>query len=150
MNREYPALPMIGVGVVVWKGEQVLMIRRGKPPRMGEWSLPGGLQEVGETVAAAGAREVMEETGISIGPAVLVDIVDAIQHDGEGRVRSHYTLIDLTARWLAGEPVAGDDAMAAAWKTLPEVEALALWPETRRIILKAKELVEASSGGFDM
>ncbi len=143
MNREYPLLPMIGVGVVVWKGHHVLMIRRGKPPRLGEWSLPGGLQEVGETVAAAGAREVMEETGVSIGPAVLVDVVDAIYPDETGRIRGHYTLIDLTARWLAGEPVAGDDAMAAEWKTLAEVEALDLWPETRRIILRAKGLIEA-------
>lgn len=144
MNREYPLLPMIGVGVVVWKGDQVLMIRRGKPPRLGEWSLPGGLQEVGETVAAAGAREVMEETGVSIGPAMLVDVVDAIYPDEQGRIRSHYTLIDLTARWLAGEPVAGDDAMAAEWKSPAEVEALALWPETKRIILRARELVRAA------
>lgn len=143
MNREYPTLPMIGVGVVVWKEERVLMIRRGKPPRLGEWSLPGGLQELGETVAAAGTREVMEETGVTIGPAVLVDIVDAIYPDEAGRIRSHYTLIDLTARWAAGEPVAGDDALAAEWKTLREIEAMDLWPETRRIILKAREMVRA-------
>jgi 2-hydroxychromene-2-carboxylate isomerase/ADP-ribose pyrophosphatase YjhB (NUDIX family) len=140
MNREYPSLPMVGVGVVVWQGERVLMIQRGKEPRLGQWSLPGGLQEVGETVAEAAAREVREETGIEIGAPVLVEVVDAVQRDDDGRIRSHYTLIDMTAQWLAGEPVAGDDAMAAAWKTLDEVRALVSWSETVRVIEKARAL----------
>jgi 8-oxo-dGTP diphosphatase len=140
MNREYPALPMVGVGVVVWQGERVLMIRRGKEPRRGQWSLPGGLQELGETVAEAAAREVREETGVEIGPPVLVEVVDAVQRDDDGRIRSHYTLIDLTAEWLAGEVVAGDDAMAAAWKSLDEVRTLVSWGETVRVIEKARAL----------
>lgn len=140
MNREYPSLPMVGVGVVVWQGERVLMIQRGKEPRRGQWSLPGGLQEVGETVAEAAAREVREETGVEIGPPVLVDVIDAVQRDDDGRIRSHYTLIDMTAEWMSGEPVAGDDAMAAAWKTLDDVRRIVTWEETVRVIEKARTL----------
>ncbi|WP_119421356.1 DsbA family protein [Desertibaculum subflavum] len=140
MNREYPSLPMVGVGVVVWQGERVLMIQRGKEPRRGQWSLPGGLQELGESVAEAAAREVREETGIEIGPPVLVEVIDAVQRDDDGRIRSHYTLIDLTAQWMSGEPVAGDDAMNAAWKTLDEVREIVSWSETVRVIGKARAL----------
>ena len=140
MNREYPSLPMAGVGVVVWQGERVLMIQRGKEPRRGQWSLPGGLQEVGETVAEAAAREVREETGVEIGAPVLVEVIDAVQRDDDGRIRSHYTLIDMTAQWVSGEPVAGDDAMAAAWKTLDEVRQIVSWSETVRVIEKARTL----------
>jgi 2-hydroxychromene-2-carboxylate isomerase/ADP-ribose pyrophosphatase YjhB (NUDIX family) len=141
MNREYPLLPMVGVGVVVWKGDQVLMIRRGKEPRYGQWSLPGGLQELGETVADAAAREVMEETGITIGEPRLVDVIDAVRQDDDGRIRSHYTLVDMTARWIAGDPVAGDDAMAAAWKSLDEVRRIVSWSETVRVIEQARGLL---------
>ena len=92
MSREYPEFPMVGVGVVVWKDEEVLLIQRGKPPRVGSWSLPGGRQELGETTREAGVREVLEETGLSVEIKDLIDVVDSINHDDDGRVRLQYYL----------------------------------------------------------
>ena len=99
MTREYPDYPMVGVGVVVWKDETVLLIQRGKPPRAGAWSLPGGRQELGETTREAGVREVLEETGIKIEIKDLIDVVDTINRDDSGRVRMQYTLVDYWAEW---------------------------------------------------
>lgn len=141
MNREYPERPLIGVGVVVLRdgpeGRQVLLIKRGKPPRVGQWSLPGGLQEVGETVFAAARREVREECGIEVEPLEVVEVVDAITPDEQGKVRFHYTLVDVVADWRAGEPVAGDDAMDAAWFDPAALDGLGMWIETPRVIRKA-------------
>lgn len=140
MSREYPARPFVGVGAVIFRDDRVLLIQRGKAPRIGQWSLPGGMQETGETVREAAAREVMEETSIEAEIRGLIDVVDSIQHDDEGRVRLHYTLVDVWGEWRAGDPVAGDDAMAAAWRALPEIEGLRLWSETVRIIREAMKL----------
>ena len=145
MSREYPERPFVGVGAVIFRGERVLLIQRGKPPRVGQWSLPGGVQEVGETVREAAVREVMEETSIEAEIKGLVDVVDSIQHDEQGRVRLHYTLVDVWGEWRSGEPVAGDDAMGAAWRTLPEIEGLGLWSETLRIIAEALKLRSAAA-----
>jgi len=134
MDRAYPDRPFIGVGVAVLRPDAVLLIRRGKPPRHGQWSLPGGLQETGETVFAAAEREVREETGVDIADLVVVDFIDSIQHDGDGRVQYHYTLIDVAARWTGGEPVAGSDAMHAEWVTLDRLDSLQMWVETSRVI----------------
>ncbi len=97
IDRSYPDRPFVGVGAVVFKEESVLLIRRGRPPRQGSWSLPGGLQEVGETVFATAAREVLEETGLTIRVIDLVDVVDSITHDNEDRTQYHYTLVDVRA-----------------------------------------------------
>ncbi len=134
MSREYPKRPMVGIGVVVWRERQVLLIRRGKPPRLGQWSLPGGLQELGETVFEGGRREVREETGTEVEITGVLDVIDSIQRDSEGRVRYHYTLVDLGAEWIAGEPVAGDDAAAAAWADADDLTRYQLWHETVRLI----------------
>lgn len=136
MNREYPDRPLVGVGVVVFRGDEVLLIRRGKQPRLGQWSLPGGLQELGETVFQAALREVREECAIEIDAVGIIDIVDAITPDDAGRVRFHYTLVEVLAEWRAGEPVAGDDAMAVAWFDPEAVGTLGMWEQTPRIIAK--------------
>jgi len=125
---------MIGVGVVCLKGDAVLLIRRGKPPRYGEWSLPGGMQELGETAAEAAAREVLEETGISLRLGPVIDIIDIIRQDDGGRIETHYTLIDYAAEWTAGAPVAGDDAIHAEFVPLESIAALGMWDETVRVI----------------
>jgi len=138
--REYPSRPIVGVGVVVWRDDEVLLIERGKPPLQGTWSIPGGAQEVGETVAEAGRREVLEETGVEVEITGLVDVVDSIRHDDEGRIRSHYTLIDLTGEWIGGELRPGDDASDCRWVRLDELPAYELWSETLRIIRRAAEL----------
>ena len=134
MSREYPERPMVGVGVVVWRDDKFLLIQRGKPPRRGSWSLPGGAQELGETVRETAAREIREETGVEIEVKGLIDVFDTIARDDEGRIRLQYTLIDFTAEWQSGTPVAGDDAMGVRWVGLDEIEEYNLWKETARAI----------------
>lgn len=122
--------PVPAVGVVCLRGDSVLLIRRGTPPRQGEWSLPGGRIEPGERAVDAALRELREETGVEAEITGLIDVVDGLFPEA-GR---HYVLIDYAARWLSGEPVAGDDAAEARFVALDEVEALIDWSETRRII----------------
>jgi ADP-ribose pyrophosphatase YjhB (NUDIX family) len=134
-----PTQPVIGVGAVVWRDDQVLLIRRGKPPKQDSWSLPGGRQELGETVAAAAQREVWEETGLHIDVHDVVAVVDLIERNDDGAVQVHYTLIDVLAEWQSGEAQAADDATAVAWATLDELPCYELWSETERIIRLAAE-----------
>ncbi|MEZ5668629.1 MAG: NUDIX hydrolase [Alphaproteobacteria bacterium] len=126
--------PVCGVGVVVIKGDDVLLIRRGKPPNKGSWSLPGGRQDWGETVRETAVREVREETGVEIELVDLIDVFDGIGRGPDGAITYHFTLVDFVARWTAGEPVAGDDAAAAAWIARDGLPALGLWSETVRAI----------------
>ena len=133
-SREYPTRPFVGVGVVVLKGELVLLIRRGRPPRLGEWSLPGGAQQVGETVAEAAIREVQEETGLGIEAPELLDVVDSLVCDPDGRVRYHYTLVDFWTQSHSGVPQAGDDAQSVQWHARETLPQLGLWEQTARII----------------
>ena len=126
--------PRVGVGVVVLRAGHVLLIRRGKPPRQGEWSLPGGRQEAGETLRDCARREVLEETGITIRVTRLLDALDLIARDDSGAVERHDTLVDFQGEALAGEPIAGDDALEAAWVPIADLPGLGLWPETLRVI----------------
>jgi 8-oxo-dGTP diphosphatase len=142
-NREYPDRPFCGVGAVILKGDQALLIRRGKPPRIGQWSIPGGIQHVGETWREAVHREVSEETGLTVEIAEILAVVDSITRDERGQVRFHYTLIDVLAQWRAGEPNAGSDAAEARWVPLSEVDAYGLWSETTRILRLAAERRQA-------
>jgi ADP-ribose pyrophosphatase YjhB (NUDIX family) len=144
MRRDYPDRPVVGVGAVVWRGDRLLLIRRGRPPRLGQWSLPGGGQQLGETLSEAVAREVREETSLELASVRLITTVDLIERDQEGRVQFHYTLIDFTAEAEAGEPIAGDDAVDIAWFRPDQLEGLGLWTETLRIIGLAASLRPAA------
>jgi ADP-ribose pyrophosphatase YjhB (NUDIX family) len=128
------AQPRIGVGAVVWKGRSVLLIQRGKAPRLGEWSIPGGGQMLGETLREAAEREVMEETGVTIRVGDLIDVVDALFRTDDGNLAHHYTLIDFAADYVEGEAVAGDDAAAVAWVDVDALAQFRLWSETERVI----------------
>ena len=123
------------VGVVCLRGGEVLLIQRGRPPRQGDWSLPGGRIEPGERAMDAALRELREETGIEAEITGLIDVVDGLFPEA-GR---HYVLIDYAARWISGEPVAGDDALEARFVALDQVAALVDWAETRRVIALAAE-----------
>lgn len=133
-SREYPDRPWVGIGVIAFRGDDVLLVRRSKPPRQGEWSIPGGAQHLGETAEAAARRELFEETGIEVGPLTVAVVVDALSHDEAGRARFHYTIIDFAGRWSAGEPIAGDDVSEARWFSPTELPALGLWAEAIRAI----------------
>jgi 8-oxo-dGTP diphosphatase len=123
---------------VCLRGDEVLLIRRGAPPLLGAWSLPGGRIEWGETAAAAALRELAEETGVEAELLGLVDVVDGLFGEA-GEPERHYVLVDFAARWRSGEPRAGDDAAAAAFHPLAGLEGLGLWAETARVIALAAE-----------
>lgn len=143
-SRINPQRPIVGVGVVVWREDRVLLVRRGKEPNKGQWSIPGGAQQLGETVFEAAAREVLEETGLTVTVCGLVDVVDGIMREA-GRVVYHYTLVDVVAESLEGEPVAADDAAAVGWFTLADLPALKLWSETERVIRESVFKLQASN-----
>lgn len=127
--------PVACVGALVWRGDEILLIRRGKPPRQGHWSIPGGRIEFGELMRFAAAREVAEETGCEVEIADLCDVVDSVE---EG---IHAVLIDFNARWISGEPVAGDDATEARFVKLDDIKQFVTWPETLRVIrLSARQM----------
>ncbi|HRJ01860.1 MAG TPA: NUDIX hydrolase [Hyphomonas sp.] len=131
--------PQPAVGTVCFKGEDVLMIRRGTKPLAGDWSLPGGRIEFGERAEAAALRELKEETGVTARLVGLVDVVDAIfRSRTSGDVTRHYVLFDYAAVWVSGEPVAGDDAGHAEWISPARLAEMALWDETRRVIEAAR------------
>ncbi|MGA9866373.1 MAG: NUDIX hydrolase [Acetobacteraceae bacterium] len=140
-DREYPLRPIVGIGIVVLKGEHVLLVRRGKPPGIGSWTLPGGGQELGETAQEAARRELLEETALHVGPLTLAAQVDSIRRDQAGRIQYHYTILDFAARWEVGEPIAGSDVTEAVWARLDALEGFDLWSEAHRVIAIAARLV---------
>jgi ADP-ribose pyrophosphatase YjhB (NUDIX family) len=134
-----PAGPVAAVGAVVWKGDRVLLIRRGKAPRKGFWSLPGGRQDWGETVHEAVAREIREETGVTIRIVDLAAVVDLIHRDDAGMIEHHFTVIDVVAEWESGEAVAGDDAAEVAWAAPEDLAGYDLTPKMLEVIAIAAE-----------
>lgn len=124
MAREYPDQPVAGVGGVVIRGHEVLLVKRAFPPRAGEWSLPGGRLELGESLVDGVRREVREETGIEVEVGPLVEVFDRVQRDADGRVRYHFVIADYLCRPIGGALAAGDDATDARWITRAEVTAL--------------------------
>ncbi len=130
--------PSAAVGVVCLRGSDVLLIQRGQPPLKGAWSLPGGRIEWGERASDAALRELREETGVEAKLLGLIDVVDGLFNGADGALAAHYVLVDYAAVWTSGAPVAGDDAAAAAFYPLDQLDALGLWPETVRIIRLAQ------------
>lgn len=138
-------IPTPAVGVVCFRGDDVLLIRRGTPPRLGEWSLPGGRLEWGERAADAALRELAEETGVTARLIGLVDVVDGIfQSRTSGEIWRHYVLVDYAAVWESGTPRAGDDAAEAAFFAPAALDALPLWEETQRIIAAARRMAASA------
>lgn len=140
-DREYPNAPILGVGAVIWKDNHFLLIQRSKAPMKGGWSLPGGKLELGETIAEGLEREIMEETNLTVRIGPLIDAVDYIEKDEDGKVRTHYCLVDYVAFWQSGEATAGSDAAAVKWARLEEIQDYGLWNETQRLIETSKEMI---------
>ncbi len=136
MKREYPEAPIVGVGAVVVQNSRVLLIRRGTAPLLGEWSLPGGALECGETLREAVAREVREETGLLVETAEMLGVYERIIPGDEGRVRYHFVLIDFLCRAVGGELKAGSDAADARWFSREELLALNLAHDANDVVLK--------------
>jgi 8-oxo-dGTP diphosphatase len=133
-NGEYPRLPRVAVGGLIIRNERVLLVERGKAPAKGLWAVPGGSVLLGETLQAAVEREVLEETGIVVRAGDPIYTFDAIQEDGERKVRFHYVIIDLRATYVSGEPTAGDDATQCGWVSAEESKGLPMGLHTRRFL----------------
>jgi len=138
IQREFPTTPLVGVGAVVVEDGRVLLVRRGSQPLKGHWTLPGGMLEVGETLAAGVVREVREETSLDVELIELVDLLDRIHREGD-RVRYHYVIADYLCRVTGGQLRAASDADAVRWVERSEWNshsALVLDPITVRVIEK--------------
>ncbi|MBI4673878.1 MAG: NUDIX hydrolase [Chloroflexi bacterium] len=139
-SREYPAHPIPGVGVIVFDDNRVLLIQRGKAPRRGEWSIPGGAVELGETVRAAAVREFEEECGGAIELRDLVEVGDILWQDADGKLQYHYVIIDFWAEWRGGELQAQSDVLDARWVAPEDLPRYELPPWTQQVIEKAVEM----------
>jgi ADP-ribose pyrophosphatase YjhB (NUDIX family) len=122
MGREYPAHPVVGVGAVVVRDGRALIVRRAHEPRKGEWSLPGGMLDLGESLADAVRREVREETGLDVEVGPIIETFDRVHRDGDGRIRYHFVIVDFVCWSNNGDAIAGSDAEAVAWVTADEIE----------------------------
>ena len=140
MKREYPESPLVGVGAVIVEhhgdDHRVLLIRRGQPPLLGEWSLPGGVLECGETLREAVAREAREETGLVVETGEMLGVYERVIRDDEKRVRYHYVLIDFLCRAIGGDLKAGSDAADVRWFTRDEIPALNLAYDANDVVRK--------------
>ena len=137
MKREYPERPLVGVGAVIVEGERVVLVRRAAEPMAGEWSIPGGLLELGETMRAGAEREALEETGLQVEASEVLEVLDRIVPDAAGKPRYHYALIDFLCRRVAGELRAGGDAAETRWVRESELAGLGVAEAAVRVICKA-------------
>lgn len=139
-SRRYPARPVVGVGALIFRQQQVLLVERGNPPLVGYWSLPGGAVETGERLEDAMAREVLEETGLQVAVGPVVTIFERIMNDADGVCEYHYVLVDFHCTVTGGTLQAGDDSKQACWRNLSDLDELQLTAGTR-------EVLEASRNG---
>ena len=137
MKRDYPDRPFVGVGGVVVQGERVLLVRRGKPPRQGEWSIPGGMLELGEKLRDGVSREIEEETGMTVTPLEVLDVFDSITSDADGKTQYHYVLVDYLCRVTGGVLKARDDVSRAEWVPRPALSRYNITEGTLPVIKKA-------------
>jgi ADP-ribose pyrophosphatase YjhB (NUDIX family) len=146
-SRHYPERPVVGVGGVVIEGDSVVLIKRRFEPLAGQWSLPGGSLEIGETLAAGVAREVFEETGLDVDVGDVVEVFDRILLDADGRVRYHFVLIDYLCRPRGGTLQAGSDVADARWVRPGDLASYRLTPKATAVIERALALVHAPGAG---
>jgi 8-oxo-dGTP diphosphatase len=147
IRREFPELPLVGVGAIIIEGDRVLLVKRAHPPIQGQWSIPGGVLEVGEMVREAAVREAREETGLIVEPGELLGVYDRILRDPEQRVQYHYVLIDFLCRVVGGELLAASDAAEVRWFGREELPALRLAEDTLEVIGKGFDQLGRSVDG---
>jgi 8-oxo-dGTP diphosphatase len=134
MKREYPDSPLVGVGAVIIENGRVLLVKRGHPPLAGEWSIPGGVLEVGETLREAAVREAQEETCLTVQPSELLGVYDRVLRDDAGRILYHFVLIDFLCQVAKGKAKAADDADEVRWFTPTEASELGLAEDTAEVV----------------
>jgi ADP-ribose pyrophosphatase YjhB (NUDIX family) len=136
MKREFPEIPLVGVGAIIIEDARLLLVKRAHPPLHAEWSIPGGVLEVGELVREAAVREAREETGLTVEPGELLGVYDRIVRNPDERVQYHYVLIDFLCRRVAGDLAAASDAAEVRWFGQEELGALNLAEDTLDVIQK--------------
>ena len=136
MTREYPERPLIGVGAIIVENNRVVVVRRAHEPLKGQWSVPGGVLELGETLHSGAAREALEETGLVVEVGEVLEVFDRIMRDGYGRVQFHYVLIDFLCRRVSGELRAGEDASEARWVTAEELRNFPIADSAQAVLSK--------------
>ena len=136
MKRDYPEHPIIGVGAVIVRGERALLVRRATKPLKDEWSVPGGVLELGEKLRVGAAREALEETGLTVEVGEVLDVFDSIFPDADGRTQYHFVLIDFLCRPLAGEAKAGSDVSDVRWVREDELANLKLRDSIADVVRK--------------
>jgi 8-oxo-dGTP diphosphatase len=136
VKREFPEVPLVGVGAIIIEGARVVLVKRRHPPLQDQWSIPGGVLEVGELVREAAVREAREETGLSVEPGELLGVYDRVLRNVDKRVQYHYVLIDFLCRRVAGNIAADSDAAEVRWFTWDELPALKLAEDTVDVIGK--------------
>lgn len=134
MQREYPQQPLIGVGAVIVENDRVLLIKRGKAPLLGEWSIPGGMLELGETLRQGAEREALEETGLAVRATDLLGVFDRIVPDDTKRTLYHYVLIDFLCHRISGEALAAGDASDACWFIRADLDKLSMPEDTLKVL----------------
>ena len=139
MNREFPEAPLVGVGAIIIEDARVLLVKRAQPPLQAQWSIPGGVLEVGELIREATIREAREETGLIVDPVELLGVYDRVLRNPERRVQYHYVLIDFLCRKVGGELSAASDAAEVCWFTREELPALHLAEDTLDVVNKGFE-----------
>jgi 8-oxo-dGTP diphosphatase len=145
MRREYPQAPIVGVGAVIIRDGHVLLVCRANEPNRGQWSIPGGTVELGETLVQAAAREVWEECQVKVEAGEVLATFDLIRRDAQGRILYHYVLLDLAARYISGDPVAATDALEVRWVTAAELDQLDIIPRLVPVLRQAlRETATAS------
>ena len=147
MSREYPAQPILAVGVVLLDGDRVLLIRRGRPPNAGRWSVPGGGVDLGESMREAAARELREETGLEATLGPIVEVLERIVPDESGRTKYHYVIVDFVGTEPRGELVATDDAAEARWVKLEELGSYDTTDDLVPVIERARALRDGAAVG---
>jgi ADP-ribose pyrophosphatase YjhB (NUDIX family) len=139
MKRDYPDRPLVGVGAVIVQDHRAVIVQRSTEPLKGQWSIPGGALEIGETLRQCAAREALEETGLQVEAVDVLDVFDSIYADPDGRARYHYVLIDFFCRITGGELRAGGDAAQARWITREELAGFPIAETARKVIGMALE-----------
>jgi mutator protein MutT len=143
MAKEYPAQPVVGVGAVIVRDGRVLIVRRGHEPRKGEWSLPGGVVELGEALEDAVRREALEETGLTVEVGPIVETFDRVHRDTGGRVRYHFVIVDYLCAAPDGDATAGHDAEEVAWIGEDEISAYGITPLAAAVIRKGLRMASS-------
>ena len=137
IKREYPDRPIVGVGAVIIDRGRVLLVKRGSPPMLGQWTIPGGVVELGETLRSAAEREAQEETGLAVQVGEVIEVIDRILPGDDGRTQFHYVLVDFLCSVVQGEARAGSDAADVAWAAENELEKFKLEKKALEVIRKA-------------